>query len=374
MEFRKCLTAAASACGLLMMATDASAGGFVWSGYYLNQSTGGAIELYSYYDNTSVAYSLAAGPACNGYTWQTAPIMVVFGGSLGTGYEYGGFTDIADRLNRKACTRVVYVRQINAQGYFLATGTADPRNPAYKANNAAGNIAWAMDRVLTYFYPSAKRVTYVGGSASAGLGAKLLEMKFGELVTPTTSTVPWSRVKRFIFAGPPIGNLATACRYTSAASTFYGIPAGFTGKANCTEYLNFLAANGVPDTSGNLYGFASETTKTTARNAGLRINMFVGTEDELFGWPAAGTATGPQGVENFMAVSNLWPNLTGIPSTAATAAAHVDAGITYGTMSATHSNVWSRPSVVKAVCYLAAKETSSMNPAAQSQYLARCDE
>lgn len=373
MEFRKNLAAAVCAGGL-MMAADASAGGFVWSGYYLNQSTGGAIELYSYYDNTSVAYSLASGPACNGYTWQTAPIMVVFGGGVGTGYEYGGFVDIADKVNRKACTRVVYVRQTNAQGYFLATGTANPRAPADKANNAAGNIAWAMDRVLTYFYPSAKRVTYVGGSASAGLGAKLIETKYNDLITPTTSAVPWSRVKRFIFSGPPAGNLATACRYTSATSDFYGVPSGFTGKPNCTEYLKFLAVNGVSDISGNLYGSASESTKTAARNAGLRINMFVGTEDALFGWPAAGMASGPQGVENYMAVSNLWPNMTGIPSTAAAASAHVDAGITYGTMSATHSNVWSRPSVVKAICYLAAKETSSMNPAAKSQYLARCDE
>lgn len=373
MKFMRRLTAAIIAGGSLM-AADALAAQFVLSGASDSPYMKISFNIYTYANNPMYPRDMPSVPACNGYSSETVPIMVVFGGGTGTGLEYAGLETMADKVLMKTCTRVIYVRQTAAEGYFANTGTANPANPKEKVEKAARNIIWEMDRILTSHYPQAQRVTYVGGSASAGLGAKVLELKFSDLVTSPTSTVPWSRVKRFVFAGPPVGNFATACRYTSAGSTFDAAQSFYTGKASCKNYLDYLAANNVSDTSGILYGYASESAKTTARDAGLRINMFIGTEDELFGWPTSGTATGPQGVENFMGVSNLWPVLTGIPTTAATASTHVDTGITYGTMSATHSNVWSRPSVVKAMCYLAAKETSSINPSAKSQYLARCDE
>lgn len=377
-------------CSALVMTavSDALAGDFAYMTSYSDPGTGLAIEVYEYRNAPNTAHSLAPALACTGYTWDTAPLMVVFGGAAGTGYDYTGFYPIAEKVNARVCTRVVYVRMANATGYGHGTGTPNAYAPAEMVNKSAANVEWAMHKVLTEAYPSARRVTYVGGSASALFGAKLLERKFSEMIQPFNASAPWSRVKRFVFAGPPAGNLATACKNTyygslTATGIIDDVANGLTGKSYCASYL---ATGGVTESNGALYGWADAATKTAARNAGLRINMVIGRQDELFGNSNATVYgdnacvshanntdyncwTGPEGVENYMATTNLWPDRWGFTSPSD----YVNDAITYSVINATHSDVWGKPEVVQGFCYLAAKEASSMYPTYESTYIAQCD-
>lgn len=369
-------------------AFDASAGDFRLTADYTDPGTTLKIEVYEYRNDPNVARSLAPALACTGYTWDTAPLMVVFGGAAGTGDDYIGFYPIAEKVNTKACTRVVYVRMANEKGYGHGTDTPNAYAPAEMVNKSAANVEWAMNQVLTATYPSARRVTYVGGSASALFGAKLLERKFSDMIQPFNYSVPWSRVKRFVFAGPPAGNLAIACKNTyygslGATGIIDDVANGLTGRFNCATYL---ATGGVTEANGALYGWADAAAKTAARNAGLRINMVIGRQDELFGNSNATSYgdnacvsqanntdyncwTGPEGVENYMATTNLWPDRWAFASPSA----YVNDAITYSVINATHGDVWGKPEVVQGFCYLAAKESSSMYPTYESTYLAQCD-
>ncbi len=374
-----------SSAAAMTAASDALAGDFAYTTSYSDPGTGLAIEVYEYRNVPNTARSLAPALACTGYTWDTAPLMVVFGGSAGTGYDYTGFYPIAEKVNAKACTRVVYVRMANATGYGHGTGTPNAYAPAEMVYKSAANVEWAMNKVLTATYPRARRVTYVGGSASALFGAKLLERKFSEMIQPFNASAPWSRVKRFIFSGPPAGNLATACRNTfygvGVTNTIDGVANGLTGKGSCAGYLNFLRLANLSDDSGKLYGWADSNTKLLARNAGLRINMVIGRQDELFGSNGTGCTapnpdrrscwTGPLGVLNYMFTTNLEPDRWGgvYPSMSV----YVNDAITYSPINATHGDVWGKPDVVRAFCYLAAKEASSMYPSSEGTYLAQCD-
>lgn len=383
MNIRKKATGLLPLVGLwLLIAGNAdAAAGFALLGTEsgtVNSSVPNVIDIYEYRSNLAESGSLSGlgmGGACTGYSVSTVPIMVVFGGNDGTGSEYGGFTTIAANLDAKTCTRMVYVQFKNANGHFNGA-VPNMAAPANTVNSAAANIEWAMDAVLRYYFRYAKRVTYVGGSASAGLGAKLLERKFYDLIKVPSVAVPWSRVKRFIFAGPPLGNTATACRYTKAGALYDLVVWRYIGiNQNCSSYLNWLGPTGANDGTGNLYGKATADAKSMAASAGLRINMLVGTSDELFGWTTQSQnyATGPQGVVNFMDVSGLSAGLSAAPSSSTVADGYSGSAITYSTTDATHSTVWSRPDVVKTMCYLAARETSSMGSFGLSTYLQKCD-
>lgn len=274
-----------------------------------NPNTGYAYHAYEYRYNTTQSKSLK----CSSAAWDSAPIVVSFGGADGT------FTDSQDtdlgRLLSNACVRLVAVKGVN--GYLTgapALTTSDPDMARRQVAVAGQNMGFVVDAALGY-YTAASHVTVKGGSASAAYGAKMLEQRYASLGTS------WTRVRRFVFGGPPIGDLTAGCLYTAPAGVdstgkkvvtlMEGVVIGHTGHSSCSSYLasRNYAANPV-------YATFNATQLSQLAAWGVKVNTFVGGKDDFFGLGAAylncaaapyGSCwSGPQGVENYLTTSGLY--------------------------------------------------------------------
>jgi hypothetical protein len=149
---------------------------------------------------------------------------------------------------------------------------------------------------------------------SAALGAKMLESEFYRIIA-APSADRWSRLDRFILGGPPLGNIHAGCRYAldDARSYMPAIVQTFAGATTCAAYLaqTTLAV-------GAMYGTSTSTQRTQLQNSGVRVNFFIGSADEFFGWrndpttlaacaltPGRACASGPSGVRNYLDVAGL---------------------------------------------------------------------
>lgn len=374
-------------------ASSAGAGGFSYRAYktFTTPSTpytvGGQLygfDVIEYRNNAANRNDIPQHCINAGYNGGTLPVFLVFGGGNGNGggvpyigwagpsswgSEYTVFDGggrLGDVLMNKACTRVVYVRSVF--GYELAT-SANASNPQPRMKGMAQNIASAMDILMqdASLYQQAKKVTYLGGSASALYGAHVLSDKFGQMVGPSASA-PWNKVKRFVLAGPHGGNIITACKhnYAPADRTSY-VTATAKNLVNwyCDELRPVPSSN---EYLGNMYSPATQEAKAQAAQYGLRINMFVGDKDEIYGYApgnnciANGTCwSGPDGLNNFVNVANLTPiNTFNNPTDGLGGAIFSGQSITKSILpGVNHSGVWTHPPTVKTICYLAAYDSLS---------------
>ncbi|MEQ1513049.1 MAG: hypothetical protein ABL934_10280 [Lysobacteraceae bacterium] len=366
MNMKKKSLATILAFGVLGIATaDASAAeAFVWVGSGIN-STGYAFSIYEYRYDIAQQKSLK----CASTRWDSAPIVVSFGGADGT------LTDMLDStLGRKlsnACVRLVGIKGANA--YMVGAPPVTPFNTkiAWDRVSVAGqNMGYAVNAVINWTrYSGSSHVTVKGGSASGIFGAKVLEQRFAWF-----NVAPWNKVRRFVFGGPPAADLAAACRNTAegAAITLQSVTKGFTGYESCRSYLvgrnyqaDILVSKFTPTQLSQLYSM------------GMKINTFVGDKDDIFGYgfPGANCATaisgtcwkGPDGVDNYLYESGLyyipggvWKASVSNPWAAKFASA--SAATTFTTIpGATHS---SGPDITSGICDVIAEGRANTNPAA----------
>lgn len=356
---------------LMVSSAAHAASGFVFNlGHTLSLPYAYQFEVVEYQSNTANRNELPA--LCSRYNANTLPIVLFFGGGNGAGggkpwfsvfdpsavgneidvlKSAPGRVGLAETLMNQACTRVLYVRSLT--GY--ETGTSPDQSRAVTRVQAmAYNIGRVVEDILTNSsYSSATRVTIMGGSASALHTAHLLGDKFSQLIG---SSPPWNKVKRFVLGGPHGGNLATACQHAQAGSLVDGTAMNLVG-GSCATYL---ARAGI---DGRMYLPATSAQIGQASSAGIRIDMFIGDQDEAYG-PAFGTNignttiwTGPSGVWDFMSSSNLyWTQFVYIGYAppgyeASLARASIAEAVLLGV---NHSGTWQMPLAEKAVCYMAA--------------------
>ncbi|TXH66346.1 MAG: hypothetical protein E6Q88_12160 [Lysobacteraceae bacterium] len=350
-----------------------AAEGFVFVHYNTNPSTNYAFYAYEYRYDTAQQKSLK----CSSASWNSAPIVVSFGGADGTSTDAVD-ADLGRRLSN-ACVRLVAIQ--GANGYLTgapAINLANKNMALDRVTTGGQNMGFAVNSVINLaYYSGASHVTVKGGSASGIYGAKVLEQRYGSL-----GTYPWTKVRRFVFGGPPTGDLTEACKYTADGSTtLQAAMTGHTGYATCKDYLNSrktLAGTWWVYTATPLYTAFNGAQLTQLNNWGVKVNTFVGNRDEIFGYGVAGlncaTAlngscwNGPQGVDNYLAGSGLTGSLGGVSrrtiNDSRTAKfATATSNVTFTTMNnATHAITG--PVANVGVCDVIAEGRSGANPAA----------
>ena len=346
------------------IAADATAAeGFVWVGYNTN-TTGYAFAVYEYRYDTAQQKSLK----CASTLWNSAPIVVSFGGASGT------FSDMLDNtLGRKlsnACVRLVGVKGTNDYMTGAPPVNLSNNKMAWDRVSVAGqNMGFAVNTVINWaYYSGASHVTVKGGSASGIFGAKVLDQRFASF-----GVAPWNKVRRFVFGGPPAADLAQACKYTAdGTNILQGVTTGFTGYGTCKLYL--ASRSYAADKLVNTF---TPTQLSQLYSMGMKVNTFVGDKDEIFGYGVQGancaTATngscwkGPEGVDDYLTVSGLrnipggvWKTSVSNPWAAKFASA--SAATTFTTIpGATHS---SGPDITSGICDVIAEGRANTNPAA----------
>lgn len=306
-----CALIAAMASGNAVDAAAAEGFAFV---HYNTNTTGYAFYAYEYRYDTAQQKSLK----CSSALWNSAPIVVSFGGAEGTSTDALD-ADMGRRLSN-ACVRLVAVQGANAYLTGAPANNLSNKNMALdRVTVAAQNMGFAINSTINLaYYSGASHVTVKGGSASGIYGAKVLEQRYASL-----GTYPWSKVRRFVLGGPPTGDLTEACKYTADGNTTAQWAMNLhTGYATCKDYLNSrktLAGTWWVYTASPLYTAFNATQLNQLASLGVKVNTFVGNRDEIFGYGVAGlncaTAlngscwNGPPGVENYLSGSGL----NGIP-------------------------------------------------------------
>jgi hypothetical protein len=262
--------------------------------------------------------SLSGQPLLNGCVTPANPqssaaIAILFPGGPGTSEPGPEALDLAQALSF-ACVRLVYVKGTAAYDTNVDLGpvlTAEPRLAVQ-----AEAMSQVMNAVMNR-YPGAKRFYFIGGSNSAAIGAKVLEQKASLIAQSSGSN--WSKLRRFIMAGSPIGNLVDGCYHSYDWGTL-NQPAGllmpivtknFIAMSDNLPggYCNTLL-NNRNGWSGAMYLPMSAAMQTSLVNANFRLNLFVGGDDDFFGAvtrpgiPSRMTAySGPNGVDNYVATA-----------------------------------------------------------------------
>lgn len=318
----------------ISLATTTAEAGFqrATSGQIIRATYRASVDEWRHQDTTPRSLD------CLSSRWDTAPIMVVFGGGPGTGDVSAGFVTLGAKLSR-ACIRLVVVEGVT--GYDSGARAPGLTAAVGRLSDMAANVEYATEVVLN-LYPRATRAAFLGGSMSAALGAKIIDNYFDRVTAPRSSD-PLTRVDRFVFGGPPIGDLKAGCQRTvddtryaympQVAAFFTGAtpstPGGTTGI--CASYL--AAAGGV---SGTMYGKATATQLQRLRSSGVRVNLFIGSNDEFFGG-CGSCFTGADGVGNFLQVTGLDSLLVMVAPTGINSTATVTGTIMPGR---THSTLW----------------------------------
>lgn len=306
---------------------------------------------------------------CPSSRWSTAPIMVVFGGADGTGDISAGFVTLGAKLSR-VCIRLVVVE--GNTGYDAGARAPGVTSAVGRISDMAANVEYATEVVLN-LYPEATRAALLSGSMSAALAAKVVDDYFYRVIaTPKPDSLtrdPLTRVDRFVFGGPPIGNLVDGCKHTvdstvgvlmpQVAAFFTGAPPSSPGGTTgvCANYVAAAARAGV---SGAMYGTATPTQLRELQASGVRLNFFVGSEDWFFG-RCATCYSGPDGVGNFLQVTGLSALLVMVPPTEINARATVTGTV----MPSLGHDPWS-PTTSSLVCRLLSADNGEPSDA-------RCD-
>lgn len=352
--------------------TADAAEGYVWIGANTN-TTGYAFNVYEYRYDTLQQKSLK----CASGAWETAPIVVSFGGAEGTGGDSLD-PDLGRRLSN-ACVRLVAINGANAYLTGAPANNLSNKNMALDRVNVAGqNMGFAVDTVINWgYYANASHVTVKGGSASGIYGAKVLEQRLSALGTASSK---WYKVRRFVFGGPPTGDLVDACRHTADGNTTLQWAMNLhTGYATCKDYENsrlVLAGTRYVPSPMPLYTALTATQLNTLSSLGVKVNTFVGDQDEIFGYGIGlncATAwdgycwNGPQGVESYLTVSNLRNSVGGVARTTVGNAqfakfASASANVTFTTIpGGKHAPA---PLTTSGVCDVIAEGRANANPAA----------
>lgn len=291
----------------MIPAMEAAAGSFQSAGMNVASIPNGVYSgtVYEWRNDDTVAQSLPAG--CNP---STAPIAVLFHG--GTGIDAGNqaliehMTTLAQRLST-ACVRMVSVQ---GNTPYTANAPANSTSATSVPNQAATNIAFALAQIMSApAYKNASNVIYLGGSMSGLLGGVMLRNQYSNYTNDGVAY--WSKLDRFVMAGPPGGNLYNACQHAAGYTyTAPDISNLFTGRT-CQSFVAYFNA-----TTGSLVQPFNSAEIAILRSK-VRIHMLVGTNDDLWGYgkpdkPNCNSQaipshcwTGPQGVEDYLTMSGF---------------------------------------------------------------------
>ncbi len=310
--------------------------------------------VYEWRHNDTIAQSLPSG--CN---TSTAPIVVLFHGGNGIDSGNAALTEYMTTLAQRLSTACV--RMVSVQGRTAYTVNAPPNASSATSvpNQAALNIATALTQIMSApVYRNASKVIYFGGSMSGLFGAVLLRNQYANY---TNDAVPyWSKLDRFVVAGPPAGNLYDACKLSNTYNdTARGTATLFTG-GDCVSFLRDFNA-----ITGRLMKPFTAAEVATLRSK-IRVHMLVGTLDDLWGYGKPGVPscnvnanppqcwTGQQGVDNYLATSGLsstvYRNIDAVPPSSSP--------ITFTQITgAGHSNVWNyNAGVESGICKLISRD------------------
>lgn len=236
-----------------------------------------------------------------------ASTAVVFLGGDGRWPSYAGAPADQDGLlrtfhNLRGYLRRICVRLVIVGGrttYWVnGPSTPNPGTDRYqlardRVDSAARNISVAIDQELQR-HPVSNELFYLGGSMSALLGAAWINRGW----TPNSTDRAYVRLLRAFFSGPPAGNLTHVCAHSVSGST---------GQA-AVQWISTRPCAEFTDASrGNLFPSGARLVDFASRRA---ISAFVGSADELFGWPQSVSPgvpawTGGQGVADFSSATGV---------------------------------------------------------------------
>ena len=338
-------------------------------------------KVKEYREDVTVANSIF--PDCmakNPELVRAAPIVIFFPGAHGaydsTSADYPEITRIAQKLH-VACARMLVVVGVTP----YAAGTINPYQTIDAFLPSTRNVEAATDYIMRN-YSSASSVTYVGGSSSALFGAKLLELRRGEIFSPASSS-PWTKLKRFILAGPGAGDMYFACRNAGTGShiEISSLP-GAVGeylpngnKSTCVNYTNFVESSPNSSGMGAFYSPLTAVEKNAmAAGNGPKINMFVGAKDHIYGKYNPDktdnincAATAPSGVcwsavdgaSNYASMLGLTPTRISEGNSSITRSGSTTL---LSMANAGHSDVWAHASMPKWICGLVTGDSVCFGP------------
>jgi hypothetical protein len=221
---------------------------------------------------------------CPGGDINKAPLALHFNGNKGeypTSYTTGvnQQNDLGDKL-AKLCVLLVEVDTIGGglSGTGFTTGANSPIPEQWFAQGAK-NIHDAIEKILG-FAGNNRDYFYIGSSSGALFGAKLIDQY-------AVSDTVIARMKRAIWlAGPQGYDLRDSCYYSGVGSLVRGIFPMHFG-INCVGQPGTLD-RAVSDPKGTILFQHGERFGDFV-NAGKKIYITAGTNDDIYADPSSGT-------------------------------------------------------------------------------------
>lgn len=298
-----------------------------------------------------------------------APLVLYFLGNEGTLADpdltaagnatlRGQVENLGKRLG-KLCVRMITV--VGNTRYLI--GVSSSATPEGRLSFGAQNVHDAIAKILDFYKgkradKTAPQFAYLGGSAGALFGAKLID-KY-----PVTDPVLANMARALLVAGPAGGNVYESCTQAQqgslvrqvAPSLFNKRCDGVTQPANSNHLTTPWANEEIVSTATkNVAFFVNPTNFVSFITAGKQIDIAAGTADAIFGWSSGSTVwTGPQYIAAFLKSVNQ--TTTSCPTPAYNAALGSEGCSFFPISGATHDNIWDQtnPNFMFGLCQLIA--------------------
>lgn len=309
---------------------------------------------------------------CPGKDPSYAPLVLYFLGNEGmldvpdlTADANKTLRGQVDNLGKRLGQLCVRMITIVGNSHYL-TGVSSTATPEGRLSFGAQNVHDVIDKILNFYKRTDKtlpRYAYLGGSAGALFGAKMID------IYPLVDTDPVlaNLARALLVAGPAGGNAYESCTHSTQGSLVRQVSSslfdkrcdGVTQPANSNHLTTPWANEAImSDKTTNVAYFVNKTDNFNKFvNSGRPINIAVGTADDIFGPSSSTVWTGPQYITAFLKSVNLATDLTTSCTTPAYNAALGSEKCSYFPLNgATHSNIWDQtnPNFMFGLCQLIA--------------------